>query len=621
MHLFHLQWVTDIKMTYPNFVMEPSDLFSDEYQQQLQKQIEISVRDDGKHKDTLLHFDTMTLTQAVKQFYKLTQPSTDINTIRGLINHLMEHSNDPNSEVLKEIIQKQRQLNKEVKELKKQPNDIKKRKQISNKYLELLEKSESVLRKVKDKLEDTLLGQQKPEDSVMIHSIFLNVQKTVKELGKTLWKVRLILPPHEQISYENKFDSLKEDLKTARQKQEQHSVSKQPQEIAKSHIEISPQQRSTYSLLLDPETQTFSTIQKMQQHQQDLESLKPEVEEIIMKSKKAKEALDHILITDCKLDKFLRVKALELILQQKLIAGDLEQKLKTHKYVNPANFNTRKEMKELQFKLKKIASEMLKRVAMAVNTDKEMSLTTSLPQAEQTMFKTLMANNVKQIQVFEQLQMLHKEPIDKQQVIRTLHKSMETVQEMHDSIKAIVQQKEQEKTVMNPVLIKTIKVLSKHAILVEKVRQILKQSKVHSLLTPEPIDNSAIYSPRAVNMDPKPFTPEDFKKKVDDFEKESIKLLKKLNTMLSPAKDSQLLTKQHYKPKDSARSLLEKVHNVQAKQLQQQSVVQSTIEVSRVEPCLKATCIKESPVLKCQFFISIERQIYGSQPVLSKHLS
>ena len=570
-------------MTYPDFVVEPSDLFSEEYQRELHNQIRISVRDDGRHKDTLLNLDTLTLTQAIRQLQELTQPSSDYKTIKDLVNYLMERSEDPNLHSTKEIIQKQRQLYKEVHEFKKQPVDIKKRKQITTKCYELLDKSLTVVRKVKDTLESTRLGQQMPEDSAMIHSVLLGVQITTKKLDKIMRKVRIALPQHEQISIAKRMDSLKEEFRTVRLKQEQHSIRKQPQELAKSQIEIPPEQRFIYRLLLDSEKLLISLRQKVEQHQHDVETLRPDFDEVFQKSEQSKDELDHVLITKGKTDKMLRVKAFEFILQQKLIAGDLQEMLKLPRYLSAEGKKPRQDLMDLHYNLKKISQELSRRLVQAVNIKLDMPLILALPQTDRSIFMTLLAHTVKQIQIIDQLQLLKYRGYKHQPADMTLQKlsmSVETLQEIHASIKSFVEQTEQvKKPAMDPVLIKTLKVLSKQAVLIEQLKATLKQSKILVTVVSEPAVLQ-YYSPSSKIVPP---TPDELKKKVSDLEKESIKLLRKIDLVLSPVKDplspKTITSVPDQQPKDSSRSLLEKIHMVQAKQIHQQTVVDSTIMV------------------------------------------
>ena len=563
--------------------MEPSDLFSKEYQRELHNQIRISVRDDGRHKDTLLNLDTLTLTQAIRQLKEPTQPSSDYKTIKDLVNYLMERSEDPNLHSTKEIIQKQRQLYKEVHEFKKQPVDIKKRKQITTKCYELLDKSLTVVRKVKDTLESTRLGQQMPEDSAMIHSVLLSVQITTKKLDKIMRKVRIVLPQHEQISIAKRMESLKEEFRTVRLKQEQHSIRKQPQELAKSQIEIPPEQRFIYRLLLDSEKLLMSLHQKVEQHQHDVETLRPDFDVVFQKSEQSKEELDHVLITKGKTDKMLRVKAFEFILQQKLIAGDLQEMLKLPRYFSAEGKKPRQDLMDLHYNLKKISQELSRRLVQAVNIKLDMPLIVALPQTDRSIFMTLLAHTVKQIQIVDQLQLLKysgykHQPAD--MMLQKLSKSVETLQEIHESIKSFVEQTEQvRKPAMDPVLIKTLKVLSKQAVLIEQLKTTLKQSKILVTVVSEP-SVLQYYSPSSKIVPP---TPDELKKKVSDLEKESIKLLRKIDLLLSPVKDplspKSLTSVPDQQPKESARSLLEKIHRVQAKQIHQQTVVDSTIMV------------------------------------------
>lgn len=620
-------------MTYPSSEVEPSDLLSNQYKQKLQKQVRMSFHHEGRQKDSLVDLDKLTLTQAVKQLQRLTQPSSEKTSVKDIVNHLMQQSQDSSSQELKEIIQKQRQLKKEVQELKKQPSDIKKRQQISQKYQELAGKAELIIRKIQNKLEEIPMGQEEPEESAMMQSTLVNIQSTLKDVSKIQKKIRAIQPPHEQISQQRKLDSLREQVRSARRKQEQHSAAKQSGELAKSRLEVEPQQRNVYSSLLDLEQQVILTAQKMQQYPGDLESIQPQLEKVVKRSQAAKDQLDETLIRDAKLDKRVRVKAFEIVLKHKLISQDLEHEIsKQQESLQSRESGTRKGIKQLQSKLKKVSAQICRRVALAVNAEKQTSLSMAASQSAQNLMKTLKVCEVKQVQVIEQLQQLQGQSSDKQQQqsqqqqsdprstskVKTLQQSVETIQEIQNDIEAIAQkQEDQQKREFSqessavPVLIKTLKVLSKQAVVVEKVRQALKQSKIQ---TAETQGQRALFSqsqqaesqqseslmsssefvqlqtiPRSFSQAvPKAFSHRELQKKVGSIEKQCIKLLKKINSRLSEktqqeqdsVQSNRIQSGPQYTPQESARSLLEKLHKVQAKQLQQEDVMQSVSEVS-----------------------------------------
>ena len=601
-------------MTYPSTVIEPSHLFSDHYQQQIQKQIQMSVRSDDRRKDTLLDLDTLTLSQAVKHLMRLTQPSSQISTVKDIVNHLMQNMHGPESQMMNDLIQTQRHLYKEVKEFKKQPCNVKKRQQISQKFQELLDKCEMNVKKLNSKLDEIPQGQQQPEESAISHSFILSFKKTMKEVAKIQEKVRLILPPHEQISVQKKFRTIKDQFKSVRQKQEQHSISKQSQELNKSHLEVEPEQRSMYRFFLDLERQTIQASQSIHQNPDNLESAKPYMDKVMKKSEAAKEALDQSLIRDGKLCKMMRVKAFEVVLKHKLIAQDLEERLSKHNPISPSTDQPEQKMrdiKELQQKLKKLSTEISKRISFAVNNEKESSQTTEMLKQDQDDIKSLQIHEVKQLQTIEYLKHLREKlnekqhPSDAQQSDSQItspelevRKVIETVQQIHESIKHIFEKRETEqKQTLSPVLIKTLKILSKHALIMDKVRQFLKQCRLQTFMNKEwsPL-TSQVYSPKFVpvqSAEQSSFS-EEMKNKIEFLEKESLKLLKKINKFLSKKRPSMKHSSNEQSSEESyeisnkipsmssdysTRQILQKVHKVQAHQLQQESVVQSMIKV------------------------------------------
>lgn len=615
MYLQCLQMVTDIRMKYPSTVIEPSDLLSDLYQQHVQKQIQISVYNDERQNDTLLDLDTLSLSQAVEHLLKLTQPSSESSTMEDLISHVMQNIQDPDLQVLKEIIQKQRQLHKEVKELSKQPTDIKNRLQFSLKCQELIGKSEQIVKKLNSKLDKTVIGQQQPEESAACHSVVLSVQKTIRKLEKILEKIQLILPPSEQISLQKKLDGLKDHVKSVRQKQGQHSVSKQSQELVESQLEVKPEQRDLYRSLLELEKQVIHASQNMLENPEDLKLAKPYLEKIARKTEDAKEVLDQTLIKDGMLNRPVRVKALEVALQHQLVAEDLEAELSKPRSAVPSMHSSeeivQQDVRKLQITLKKMSVQITRRIHLAVNALKEGTIAAAMPQKDQDNMKVLHVSEVKQIQAIEHLKELEKEKPEKLQEgsdliqrgpersskIQDLQKAVEVAEQIHNSIKPIVEQEEQmQKSSLSQVLIKTLEVLSKQALIVEKVRQSMKHCEIQSLSDTAPVSSlpvqsleSQVYSPKLVpgQMIQISSLPEDLKLRVENLEKDSLKLLKKINHLLSKKSSPEIVEQipnqiPAISPVESPRHLLQKVHMVQAQQLEQESIVHSMIKVSDV---------------------------------------
>ena len=588
-------------MTYPNTVIEPSDLLSDHYQQQVQKQIQMSFQTDD-NKVTLLDLDTLTLTQAVKQLMTLTQTSNQVITVEDIMNHLMQNMQLPESQVLKDLIQDQRHLYEMVRQFKKQPSEMKKLPQIGQKVHEFMFKCETNVKKLNSKLDETPQGQQQPEESAISHSLILQVKKTIEEFDKIYEKLRLILPTHEQISVQRKLTDIRGLLKSVTQKQEQHSISKQSQELNKSQLEVEPAQRSVYRFFLDLERQAMQASQSIDQYPENLESVKPYLDKILKKSLAAKESLDESLIRDGKLCKMMRVKALEVVLKQRYICQNLQEKLSKPKSPSfgPTEQKIIMDVTKLKQKLKKLSIQISKRISLAVNIEKESTQTTTvLSQQGIDYMKSLQTYEVKQIQTMEQLKHLREKLNKKQQPSITespeqeISKVVETVQQVHDSIKQIIEWKESEQNFkVGPVILKTLKVLSKHVLIMEKVGQFLKQyslETVMSSLKSQYSPETQMYSPKfaPAHTTSQSSSPEEMKKKIEILEKESLKLLKKIKKFLpkqqpsfKPSSTQQSSNKVPPMPSDySTTQILQKVHKVQAHQLQLESVVQSMIKV------------------------------------------
>ena len=606
--------IADIRMTYPEVVVEPSDLLSDHYQHQVFKQIKMAFHGEHQGKETLLDLDTLSLTEAVEHLMKLTQTSNQDITVEEIMNHLMQNMQSPKSQSMKDLIQDQRQLLKMVRELKKQPIEIKKLTQISQKMKEFMEKCETNVKKLKSLLDEIQQGQQQPEESAISHSVILKVMKTIEELDKIYEKLRPTLPTHEQISIQRKLKDIKELVKSVIQKQKEHSISKQSQELNKSQLEVDPEQRSIYRFFLELERQNMQACQSFDRDPENLEPVKPYLEKLLQKSIAAKDSLDESLIRDGKLCKMMRVKALEVVFKHRCFCQSLKEKLpQPHSpSVDPTQQKMIMDIMKLKQQLKKVSTEISKRISLAVNMEKESSHTIECTEPVQDYMKILQTHAVKQLQTVEKLRYLRetfnkKQPLSSTQQTESpeqeISKMFETIQQIHDSIKQIIEFKEsQDSSEASPVIIKTLKVLSKHVLILEKVGQFLKQYRHQTFMSPEQsslmsqyLQETQVYSPRVypIHSISQSSSPEEMKKKIQILEEESLKLLKKITKVLpiqqqsheqqslksSLEQQQSLIQSQPLSPDSSVSQILQKVHQVQAHQLQQESLVQSMIKV------------------------------------------
>ncbi|XP_053394079.1 uncharacterized protein LOC123525183 [Mercenaria mercenaria] len=498
--------VTDIRLDLPERNLEPSDLLDNEYQKQVQEKIRISVPEDGKELDSLLDLGSEVIRLAAKHIKKIQKPDSVDDIIEDSVNHVLQNSVNPDSKPLTDAVQKQRKILRDVAKLSRQPAYPEKIKELLETLKNILKRSKLVTEEVSKKLDQTLRRDQKPEDSVQVLYLLIIKEKTYRKLMLTAEKMRPVLLQSEKSELETKLKEQVHDLEGIKDQQRKHSIDKQSSELQKSRIEIEPRDRSLHSKLLDLEQKLISLSKTMSKELKEgrtirsIDSSKSQIKEIDEVSRDVKDKLDVSLLENSKLDKMLRVKVLEVLLHQKQALIDLEKDIKSlekkSRTIDPSSLKTqednltdnlKRELVKLKEDLVMKAKEIARRLAIAIDAEKErksMNLHVSPENAER--LATMVKIHVKQLQVLEDLNLKQPFPIHgirKQPSKESVQKAVEGVKEDSRKIMDIIDKesrdiKAERKTLLSPMLIKSWKALSRQYGILEKIKEIAKDKIV-----------------------------------------------------------------------------------------------------------------------------------------------
>lgn len=491
-------------------------------------QIRHSIGDNGKEIDTVLDPVSDIMTKAAKHLKKVFQHDRLDRIIDDVIDYVMEKYTEEEGKTIKDLVQKERKMEKDVEQLRKGPTNQKKARADKETLKRKVEKTRSILDEISKQLERTPLGEQKPEHCVQVLYILASQVKTKEKLEKTAEKLSQFLAPEDQNDIASKIKELKAAIDELRVKQRKHSVSKQYPEKRKARIETKPDERAIHSELLDIEKKIITVTEKPDKSGRADEARK--LEEITDDVKNVKNKLDEHLLTEPKLDKMVRIKILEILIRQKLASEDIERNIadmQKDRRVNPrtpqkpSTEEKRKQMLKQKDKLKKAAKDLSERLALAINEEKERNaLINQLSTEDEEKMTDLMKIEVKQQKLMDKLAEKDKEQMkDHKPTSEKLKEAADIVKETTEKLNEIIDKEKEEKyhkEHLCPVFIKSVKVLAKQSEIAKKYDELAKE-KMKSLSATYERDLEAV---------------REIKKDIENCKDEIEKLLKKAKDVM-----------------------------------------------------------------------------------------
>lgn len=491
-------------------------------------QIRFSIDDNGKGVDTLLDPVSDIMTKTAKHLKKIFQHDRLDRIIDDVIDHVMEKYTQEEGKSIKDLVQKERKMERDVEQLRKGPTDQKKARADKETLKRKVEKIRSILDEISKELERTPLGEQKPEHCVQVLYILASQVKTKENLEKTAEKLSQSLAPEDKNDIASKIKELKAAIGEVRDKQRKHSVSKQYPEKRKARIETKPDERAIHSDLLDIEKKIITVTETPDKSGRADEGWK--LEEITDDMKNVKNKIDEELLTEPKLDKMVRIKILEVLIRQKLAAEDIghdiadmqkDRRVNPRTPQKPAEEEKGKQMLKQKDMLKKAAKDLSERLALAINEEKERNaLINQLPMEGEEKMTDLMKIEVKQQKLMDKLAEKDKEQRkDDRPTPEKLKEVIDIVKETTEKLNEIIDKEREEKyhkEHLCPVFIRSVKVLAKQSEIAKKYDELAKE-KMKRLSATDERDLEAV---------------REIKKGIEKCKDEIEKLLKKAKDMI-----------------------------------------------------------------------------------------
>ena len=203
-----------INVHLPSRIVDPSELFSDSYQRELDQQMEVYVRRHGES-DYQRWIDREVPRRATSVLQRLLASTDTQQVIDEVVNTEMSKSSPEESKVI-ELIKKQKQILKEVKNIRRRSSDPVKIQGIKSKFSSLMTESENI----KKDLEKEATSDPKSEklDALRKYSILLQ-QIIEQKLDKSVRSSRRSLSLTDRQNIEKSLESNKESLRKILQSQ------------------------------------------------------------------------------------------------------------------------------------------------------------------------------------------------------------------------------------------------------------------------------------------------------------------------------------------------------------------------------------------------------------------
>ena len=203
-----------INVHLPSRIVDPSELFSDSYQRELDQQMEVYVRRHGES-DYQRWIDREVPRRATSVLQRLLASTDTQQVIDEVVNTEMSKSSPEESKVI-ELIKKQKQILKEVKNIRRRSSDPVKIQGIKSKFSSLMTESENI----KKDLEKEATSDPKSEklDALRKYSILLQ-QIIEQKLDKSVRSSRRSLSLTDRQNIEKSLESNKKSLRKILQSQ------------------------------------------------------------------------------------------------------------------------------------------------------------------------------------------------------------------------------------------------------------------------------------------------------------------------------------------------------------------------------------------------------------------
>ena len=438
--------VTSTKLSFPVQVLEPSSLQNNEYQKQVQDQINKELARDES--DFTAEFDLTyyVMVKSIKQLLLTEKRDGQRADIQTLINHILEQSDSPKVQALETLVQDQRAIEREAQEVRERPVRVRKSKRVLQVLSRLMEQTQDVQEKLKAIMSDASKI-QRPQTGVMVQYIIVSQIQTLEDLERMIKTITVVLSPSHSSQLTAQLQKLKVTLADVDKDCLKMTLGIQAGDRAINGV--NPSEMMIHKQLTEVEKKLVTCLQNNLEPEsftpgKTTKDPVPELQEIARLTEGLIQKINDHLEKFTQLDRQIRVKMAEVLLQikqstwviEKVIAGiNARTELQRPLSATPP-LQKRRVLLELKFRLDGQVEALARRILLAATVEKEKELMTPAmsPQSEEAL-QALNTIAVKQLQLFEKLS----SPKEEDRLSEAfLHKAVEVASQLSQALQTIV---------------------------------------------------------------------------------------------------------------------------------------------------------------------------------------
>lgn len=233
-----------INVHLPSRIVAPSELFSDSYQRELDQQMEVYVRRHGES-DYQRWIDREVPRRATSVLQRLLASTDTQQVIDEVVNTEMSKSSPEESKVI-ELIRKQKQILKDVKNVRRRSSDPVNIQGIKSKFSSLMTESENIKKDLEK--EATSVPKSEKLDALRKYSILLQ-QIIEQKLDKSVRSSRRSLSLTDRKKIEKSLESNKESLRKILQSQSLSHIKPEQKKDSRSDSQSSAEKSESPSVV------------------------------------------------------------------------------------------------------------------------------------------------------------------------------------------------------------------------------------------------------------------------------------------------------------------------------------------------------------------------------------
>ena len=233
-----------INVHLPSRIVDPSELFSDSYQRELDQQMEVYVRRHGES-DYQRWIDREVPRRATSVLQRLLASTDTQQVIDEVVNTEMSKSSPEESKVI-ELIRKQKQILKDVKNVRRRSSDPVNIQGIKSKFSSLMTESENIKKDLEK--EATSVPKSEKLDALRKYSILLQ-QIIEQKLDKSVRSSRRSLSLTDRKKIEKSLESNKESLRKILQSQSLSHIKPEQKKNSRSDSQSSAEKSESPSVV------------------------------------------------------------------------------------------------------------------------------------------------------------------------------------------------------------------------------------------------------------------------------------------------------------------------------------------------------------------------------------